>query len=108
MLSINKSKEHTLGIETGDTCLLHIRYNDVPLSIIFLNLNKIIIRQNVLRPVAKPVDNVEDEEEERHRNQEESVSVDVIRAAAIFLRLLQILFNIWLDIKILSDNECPT
>ena len=70
--------------------------NNVSLSIIFLKvffLNKIVIRQNVLRPVAKPVDNVKDEEEERHRNQEESVSVDMIRSAAIFLGLLQILFN---------------
>lgn len=75
--------------------------NNVSLSIIFLKvffLNKIVIRQNVLRPVAKPVDNVKDEEEERHRNQEESVSVDMIRAAAIFLGLLQILFNSQLDI----------
>ena len=75
--------------------------NNVSLSIIFLKvffLNKIVIRQNVLRPVAKPVDNVKDEEEERHRNQEESVSVDMIRSAAIFLGLLQILFNSQLDI----------
>jgi hypothetical protein len=53
-------------------------------------LNEIIFRQNVLRTVAKPVDNVEDEEQERHRDQEESCGVDMIGAAAILLGLLQI------------------
>ena len=57
-------------------------------------LKEIIFWQNVLRSVAKPVDNVEYEEQERHRNQEEPVRVDMIRAATILLGLLQILFNI--------------
>ena len=97
MFSINKSSEQK---ERGDTglCLFMLIIssrldNDVSLSIIFSKvffLNKIIIRQNVLRPVAKPVDNVEDEEQKRHRDQEESVSVDMIRATAILLWLLQV------------------
>lgn len=68
----------------------------VQLSMLFSNvrfLNEIIFRQNVLRSVAKPVDNVEDEEQERHCDQEESVGVDMIWAATIFLGFLQILFN---------------
>ena len=54
-------------------------------------LNIIIIRQNILRPVAEPVDDVEDQEQKWHRHQEESVCVDMIRAAAIFSGLVQIL-----------------
>ena len=59
--------------------------------------------QNVLRSIAKPVDNVEDEEQKGHRDQEESVSVDMIRAAAILLWFLQVCLIFRKVLKIPSE-----
>ena len=55
------------------------------------HLESALLTPDELRAVAEPVHDVEDQEQKWHRHQEESVCVDMIRAAAIFSGLVQIL-----------------